>query len=69
MRRCVGAAFATLEMKVVLRTVLERVELAAPRQADERPHMSGVFVMPARGGQVVVKKRLPERRGQLVSAA
>ena len=68
-RRCVGAAFATLEMKVVLRTVLERVELAAPRQADERAHMSGVFVMPARGGQVVVKKRLPERRGQLVSAA
>jgi cytochrome P450 len=68
-RRCVGAAFATLEMKVVLRTVLERVELAAARQADERQHMSGVFVMPARGGLVVVKKRLPSKRGQLVSAA
>jgi cytochrome P450 len=68
-RRCVGAAFATLEMKVVLRTVLERVELGAPRQADERQHMSGVFVMPARGGLVVVKKRLPARQGQLVSVA
>ena len=64
-----GAAFASLEMKVVLRTVLERVELAAPRQADEHTRMSGVTVLPARGGQVVVKKRLPAKRGQLVSAA
>jgi cytochrome P450 len=68
-RRCVGAAFATLEMKVVLRTVLERVELAPPRQADERTRMSGVTVLPSRGGQVVVKKRLPAKRGQVVSAA
>src|SRR5439155_10756837 len=32
-RRCIGAAFATLEMKVVLREVLSRVELSPARPA------------------------------------
>jgi cytochrome P450 len=68
-RRCVGAAFATLEMKVVLRTVLERVELTAPRRADEGTRVSGVLMLPTRAGEVVVSARLPSRRGQLVSAA
>jgi cytochrome P450 family 135 len=58
-RRCIGAAFATLEMKVVLREVLSRVELAAVREADEGTRMSGVMLMPTRGGEVVVKRRVP----------
>jgi cytochrome P450 len=56
-RRCIGAAFATLEMKVVLREVLARVELAPSRRADERTRVSGVMMLPARGGEVVVRGR------------
>jgi cytochrome P450 family 135 len=59
-RRCVGAAFATLEMKVVLREVLSRVELAPASAPDERPVMRGVVMLPSRGGEVVVRRRLPE---------
>jgi len=36
-RRCLGAAFATFEMKLVLREVLARVELAPVSAAGERP--------------------------------
>jgi cytochrome P450 len=69
-RRCIGAAFATLEMKVVLRTVLERVELVPARQADESTRMSGVMLLPARGGEVVVRaRRAPRPEAQPVSAA
>jgi cytochrome P450 family 135 len=56
-RRCIGAAFATLEMKVVLREVLARVELAPTRQADEGTIMRGVMLLPARGGEVAVRRR------------
>jgi cytochrome P450 len=35
-RRCLGAAFATYEMKVVLRRIVERCELGAPEQKPER---------------------------------
>jgi cytochrome P450 len=60
-RRCIGAAFATLEMKVVLREVLSRVALAPARSADEGTIMRGVMMLPARGGEVVVSKRLGKR--------
>ena len=68
-RRCIGAAFATLEMKVVLRTVLERVELAQARAGDEGARMSGVMVLPRRGGQVVVRRRVRSPGRQLASVA
>jgi cytochrome P450 len=57
-RRCIGAAFATLEMKVVLREVLARVELAPVRRADEGTRVSGVMMLPDRAGEVVVRRRL-----------
>ncbi|MGI8462381.1 MAG: cytochrome P450 [Solirubrobacterales bacterium] len=53
-RRCLGAGFATIEMKTVLRTVLERVELCAPDQAPERvDRMRRFTASPARGARVV----------------
>jgi cytochrome P450 len=55
-RRCIGAAFATLEMKVVLREVLQRVTLAADGK-DEAAMLRGVVMQPARGGEVVVYPR------------
>jgi cytochrome P450 len=57
-RRCIGAAFATLQMKVVLSEVLKRVELAPARPGDEGMRLSGVLLMPARDGEVVVRNRL-----------
>jgi cytochrome P450 len=57
-RRCLGAAFATLEMKTVLRTALKRTELSAPGPKPERPdRMRRFTTFPARGARVVVGPR------------
>jgi cytochrome P450 len=55
-RRCIGAAFATLEMKVVLREVLQRFEVAA-NGPDEQARLRGVVMQPSRGGEVLVRQR------------
>jgi cytochrome P450 family 135 len=54
-RRCLGAAFAQLEMEVVLTTVLSRVRLRAPRPRGEKARFRGVTVLPSRGGEAVVE--------------
>ena len=51
-RRCLGASFAMFEMKTVLRRVLERCELRAPRSASERPRRRFVTYAPDRGARV-----------------
>lgn len=56
-RRCLGAAFATYEMKVVLRRVLERCELQASQQRPERVRRRFVTFVPSRGAKVVVRQR------------
>jgi cytochrome P450 family 135 len=59
-RRCIGASFAQVEMKVVLREVLRRVRLRAPSQRPERPRTQHVTVVPSRGARVVVEERIAE---------
>jgi len=54
-RRCIGAAFATLEMKTVLREVLQRVELTATGPG-EQARLRGVVMQPARGGEVIIRR-------------
>lgn len=56
-RRCVGAAFAHLEMDVVLRTVLARVELLPTRRRPEGWRFRGVAFAPARGGLAQIRHR------------
>jgi cytochrome P450 len=56
-RRCIGAAFASLEMNVVLRTMLRDFILEPTDEAPERPHNRGVAIAPARGGIAVVRRR------------
>jgi cytochrome P450 family 135 len=56
-RRCIGASFATMEMKTVLSTVLERVELHAARQRSEKPRVHHVTQVPSRGARVVASAR------------
>jgi cytochrome P450 family 135 len=52
-RRCLGAAFATLEMREVLRAVAARFELAPERGEGERMRRRSITLTPARGGYVV----------------
>jgi cytochrome P450 len=57
MRRCLGAAFAELEMRVVLREVLSRCELRRVRRAPERIARRNVTFSPREGTPVVVTAR------------
>jgi cytochrome P450 len=57
-RRCIGASFAQVEMRTVLREVLKRVRLSAPSPRPERGSIRHVTVVPARGCRVVVEERL-----------
>ncbi len=56
-RRCVGAAFANMEMDVVLRTVLRRFTIEATTAPGERWHSRGVAYTPKDGGRIVVHRR------------
>jgi cytochrome P450 len=55
-RRCLGAAFAQLEMKVVIQTILARAKLRASRPADEKARFRGVTLLPSRGGEAIVER-------------
>jgi cytochrome P450 len=56
-RRCVGAAFAQMEMNVVLRTLLREIELLPTNDPDERWKARGVAFAPAGGGLAVIRRR------------
>lgn len=56
-RRCIGAAFATMEMNVVLRTLLRDFTLEPTDAPDERTHFRGVALVPAGKGRAVVHRR------------
>jgi cytochrome P450 len=60
-RRCIGASFAVMEMKTIIRSVLERVELRAPSARPERARVHHVTLVPARGGRVIVTSRRGRR--------
>jgi len=52
-RRCLGAAFASFEMRVALRTILRRTTLRADRPRAERVRSHHITLVPARGARVV----------------
>jgi cytochrome P450 len=54
-RRCLGATFATLEMKVVIATLLSRARLRATRARSEKARFRGVTLLPSRGGEAIVE--------------
>jgi cytochrome P450 len=56
-RRCIGAAFATMEMRVVLRTLLRTYIISPSSARDERWQSRGVAIAPARGARVRVQPR------------
>ncbi len=58
-RRCIGASFAVMEMKTVLRTVVQHVKLQASDLRDERPSRTrSVGTVPARGARAIATARM-----------
>lgn len=56
-RACLGAAFATFEMKIVLARILARVELASAPGYRARIVRRGIAFAPSEGVPVVVQRR------------
>jgi len=54
-RRCLGAAFATFEMRQVLGVILARQELRAPDPRPEARRRRGITFVPARGARIVAQ--------------
>ena len=69
-RRCLGVGLATLEMQVVIPTILRMVELRPSRPESERFDVLGVTLVPSRGGELVVQRHLTssERSSETVGA-
>src|SRR3954454_8623563 len=56
-RRCLGASFAILEMKTVLRNVLTRYELGG-HDGVEVPRRRSITISPGEGARTVLRERL-----------
>lgn len=56
-RRCIGAAFATMELRGVLRTLLRDFTIEPSNERDERSRSRGVAIAPSRGARVRVLPR------------
>jgi cytochrome P450 len=61
-RRCLGASFALLEMKLALRAALERCELHPVGERGERARRRNITVSPMRGCEVILRERTVRRR-------
>ncbi len=58
-RRCIGAAFSLVEMRIVLRTMLRHARLLPTNRRAERVARHTVTIAPARGATVTLKRRPP----------
>ncbi len=56
-KRCLGASFALLEMRVVMRELLRRLDVAPARPEAERGRVHHVTFAPSRDGEVVASER------------
>jgi cytochrome P450 len=57
-RRCLGASFALLEMKTVLREVLRRYDIE-PAAGAERARRRSITISPRFGASTVLRDRVP----------
>jgi cytochrome P450 len=63
-RRCLGASFAQLEMKVVLGSALSRHRLRPAAPDRELPRRRSITISPSRGARVILEERgAPVRTG------
>jgi cytochrome P450 family 135 len=59
-RRCLGAAFAEFEMRVVLREAIKRCELRGALKRPEKIARRNITFSPRRGTPVIVDRRAPQ---------
>jgi cytochrome P450 len=57
-RRCIGAAFAQMEMRIAIETILRCVKLEAASPELERPVRRNVTLSPANGTRVIATPRI-----------
>ncbi len=57
-RRCLGAALAMAEQRVVLEAMARRLDLVAASPEPERPKHRNVTMIPARGARVIIRARV-----------
>jgi cytochrome P450 len=55
-RRCLGASFALLEMRVVVRTILRGARLEADQPDDEPVNRQNITLAPGRGARVIRRR-------------
>jgi cytochrome P450 len=53
-RRCLGASFVLMEMKVVLETILAQASLRPARGAGESTTRRAITFAPSRGGRIAI---------------
>jgi cytochrome P450 family 135 len=68
-RRCLGASFAQLEMRIVLQTLAQTLDLRAADTQPERIIRRAIALSPARGGEIVAQARASEPERDAVLAA
>jgi cytochrome P450 len=56
-RRCLGASFAMLEMKIVLREVIQKNLLVAVGEKPERARRRSITISPSRGCELILRER------------
>jgi cytochrome P450 len=68
-RRCLGASFALLEMKLVLRAVLSRTEIRLVGDGDrlEVSRRRSITISPRHGARAVLEERAPVRSVETVA--
>ena len=60
-RRCLGASFAQLEMRIALQTLASRLDLSAADSRPERMVRRAIIMSPSREGEIVARSRAADR--------
>jgi cytochrome P450 family 135 len=68
-RRCIGASFALFEMKQVLGTVIDRLDLRASRPGGESISRRSITLTPNRGAEIVVEPQRSRKAARAPAAA
>jgi cytochrome P450 len=68
-RRCLGASFAQLEMKIVVRAVLQRFAIQPDEPAPETARRRGITLSPSRGCRVILTERSATQPPERADAA
>jgi cytochrome P450 len=68
-RRCIGAAFAEYEMRIILREIVARAQLRAPELAPEKVATRHITLAPAKGTRVMLERPLAQAAEPASAAA